>query len=797
MAIPLQPLVSMLDSRLRAFANWLRSTVPADLGAACGDEQLAGSIRARQLQAVLRLTPLTAAACAVNSCVVLQAFWRDVSHVLLVAWAAMVWLIAMIGLPAWWASRRHGSPSTLSAQTLGRVVTNSALLSLLWFLLPVALMPGTDVDRQMLVALITVGMLGGGGSSLATVPRAAIIFAGLQAFGLMIGLLSDPTLVRVNLVVLLVAFTTIVIASIISTARTFGARLLAESEADRQKQLVGLLLHDFGENAGDWLWETDADGRLRYVSIRLVEAIGRPADQLHGLRLVGLIAESHGEPDDEYLLAIDGLARAMQRDAPFRDLAVPVRLEDGLHWWALTAKPLFDTHGRFNGWRGVGSDVTRQRQLHQEMSQLAHYDSLTGLANRHHFRTQLGQVRDPRDRRVKPCALFFMDLDNFKNVNDSLGHEVGDRVLQAIARRLSSCVRRGDLLARLGGDEFALLSWGAHQPEELVEVANRLILAMREPLRIGDLRVVMGGSIGIASSPADGVDPDGLLKGADLAMYAAKAAGRNTFRFFSREMDDRARYRLGIQHDLREAMAAGQLNLYFQPQFHLATGRAVGFEALIRWQHPERGAISPAEFVPVAEETGLIDQIGAWVLQRACAEAAQWPDDYRVCVNVSAVQFASQRIVDSVRQALDGSGLPAHRLELEITESVLMQDSISASQQLGELREIGVRISLDDFGTGYSALAYLRNFPMDRLKIDRSFVESMDDDSGTHAIVQAIIDLASALNLETTAEGVETVAQMTMLRDKGCDEVQGFLLSRPMPVHALSDFISAQATAAA
>ncbi|MFT3855966.1 MAG: bifunctional diguanylate cyclase/phosphodiesterase [Aquabacterium sp.] len=370
-----------------------------------------------------------------------------------------------------------------------------------------------------------------------------------------------------------------------------------------------------------------------------------------------------------------------------------------------------------------------------------------------------------------------------------MGHAVGDQLLRRVAARLKTCVAEGDLLARLGGDEFALLSWRYATQAEASALAERLVMLMSEPCQLDDAMVEVRASVGVAMAPRDGADPQSLLQCADLALYAAKAAGRNTYRFFEHAMGESARARVRLQAELGQALQANQFTLHFQPQTRLDTGEVIGFEALVRWQHSERGLIGPGEFIPVAEETGQIVPLGNWVLREACRVAAKWPRHLRVAVNLSAVQFRSSAVIDLVDEALAESGLAPERLELEITESALIEDHDGAQATLMALRSRGVRVALDDFGTGYSSLAYLKRFPMDKLKIDGMFVRSLDRDQDAQAVVTAIISLARALRLDTTAEGIETGEQLVMLKALGCDDVQGFLISRPMPAADISSYL--------
>jgi diguanylate cyclase (GGDEF)-like protein len=386
--------------------------------------------------------------------------------------------------------------------------------------------------------------------------------------------------------------------------------------------------------------------------------------------------------------------------------------------------------------------------------------------------------------------VLYIDIDEFKSVNDSLGHPAGDELLKAVASRLQSCIRETDFVARLGGDEFAIVQTGIKQPNDVVELVKRIYEAIREPHECLGHQVATDASIGIALAPNDGTELDQLLKSADLAMYGAKADGRRTYRFFEPQMDACVRARRTLELDIRQAIAEGAFELHYQPIVNLGSNEIVGCEALLRWNHPVRGMISPAEFIPIAEETGLILQIGDWVLTTACAEATNWPPGIKLAVNVSPVQFRSHAFSLKVANALATTGLSAGRLELEITEAVLIRDDEAALAMLQHLRAIGVHIALDDFGTGYSSLSYLQRFPFDKIKIDRCFVNDIAEAEGSSSIVQAVINIARARNMTTTAEGVETERQRAMLLGFGCTEMQGYLFSPAMPVAKIRMLLS-------
>jgi len=419
------------------------------------------------------------------------------------------------------------------------------------------------------------------------------------------------------------------------------------------------------------------------------------------------------------------------------------------------------------GWVATHDDITDRQRAEQRIAHMARHDALTDLPNRLLFRERLAEALAGASRGSK-LAVLFLDLDRFKGVNDTLGHPMGDELLKMVAARLRHCVRDIDTVARVGGDEFAIIQTGIEEPLDTAILARRIGEAVRAPYDLAGHAVVVDTSIGIAMSPNDGTEPDGLLKAADMALYGAKADGRGTYRFFEAAMDMRMKARRELEIALRRALAAGKFELHYQPLVNVVDKRITGCEALLRWNHPERGMIPPAEFIPVAEEIGLIVPLGEWVLRKACLDAASWPDDIKVAVNLSPTQVINQNLVPIVVSALAAAGLPARRLEVEITESVLLYNTETNTATLHRLRELGVHISMDDFGTGYSSLSYLRKFPFDKIKIDRSFISGLPGENESIAIVRAVAGLAANLNMTATAEGVETAEQLEMIRALGC-----------------------------
>ncbi len=454
----------------------------------------------------------------------------------------------------------------------------------------------------------------------------------------------------------------------------------------------------------------------------------------------------------------------------------------------LTLSVVRDANARIANYIEIFSDISERKEREERVRHLAHHDALTGLPNRALLTDRLTQAIALAQRNDTRVAVMFLDLDRFKNVNDSLGHSVGDKLLHEVAVRLKAAMRASDTVSRLGGDEFVILMPDAQDQAAISTAARKVLEAVSLPYAIDGHELISTPSLGISVFPADGQDVETLLRNADAAMYHAKESGRNNFQFFTQDMNARAVERLSLERSLRRALERDELRLHYQPQYELASGRIVGMEALIRWEHPEEGLISPGRFMPFAEETGLILPIGAWVLERACLQNREWQraglPTVRMSVNISALQFRQHGFADTVRHALEVSGLDARHLELEVTESVIMHDAERVTATLADLKRMGLELAIDDFGTGYSSLSYLKRFPIDRLKIDQSFVRDIPSDAEDAAIISAIIGLTRSLGLRTIAEGVETAEQLEFLREQGCDEVQGYLLSRPVPPEA-------------
>jgi len=552
----------------------------------------------------------------------------------------------------------------------------------------------------------------------------------------------------------------------------------AQSETRPESSRAEALIGEFESSGRGWFWETGREGKLSYISDSVARALGRePADLIDRpfTDLISAESSEGGAPSERTL------GFYLSSHVAFQDLIVRAKTKNET-WWSISGRPVHDEIGRFFGFRGFASDLTQMRQSEVELDRLARQDALTGLANRQALRRALDDALVSAVRRKHRCSMFLMDLDRFKAVNDTLGHPAGDTLLRLVALRLRDVIGKAGQVGRLGGDEFEVVLPSTSDKTELSKLAQGIIDSLSRPYTINGTAVSIGASVGIVTSDYDDRTSDDLMRDADLALYAAKAAGKGCFRFFEAEMHDAARERQLMESDLRVALENGQLHLVYQPCVDASSEAVTGFEALIRWEHPERGPISPVEFIPLAEEIGLINEIGEWVLRTACAEAAKWPEGISVAVNLSPVQFKSHALPTLVRMVLSDSKLPAKRLELEITEGVFLSNDDHVHEMIAKLKEIGVKLALDDFGTGYSSLSYLQRVPFDKIKIDRSFVTGASDLAGRNAsLIRAMVGLASDLKMQTTAEGVETPEELQLVRDLGCSLVQGYIFGRPMP----------------
>ncbi|CRM89072.1 Bacteriophytochrome cph2 [Pseudomonas sp. 22 E 5] len=583
----------------------------------------------------------------------------------------------------------------------------------------------------------------------------------------------------------LAALLVCVMTWVISRRTTAAALALDASHSSLQNSQNALAtsearFRDVVEASSDWVWEIDAGWRFTYLSERFEGVTGLVRNAWIGATMNDLLETESG-------LLSQWLSAPERRP----DISVQCRYVDALGLERSTR--LSARQMPCGGFRGTATDVTEEVEARRRIEFLSQHDALTGLPNRTRLQAFLEGKFKALSSLEQPLVMLSLDLDRFKPVNDLLGHAAGDRVLNEVSARLADCVRHGDLVARIGGDEFVLILTDAGTQDEVEALCKRLIESIERTIRIDEQEVFVSASIGIAIAPTDTREATELLRYADIALYEAKAAGRNTWRFYSGDMNARIIERRRLESDLRYAIKHGELRLHFQPRYRIADGQMVGAEALVRWQHPVRGLIAPDTFIPIAEESGLILALSDWVLETACARAAQWPEHLFVSVNLSPTEFKRGNLVERARQALATSGINPARVELEITESVMLDDTDGALEVMHTLKHLGLRIAMDDFGTGYSSLSYLRAFPFDGLKIDRSFLTRLEESDDDKAIIQAIVGLGRALALTVTAEGIETAEHLALLKSVACEEGQGYFLSRPLDIDAFNGLLDLHA----
>ncbi|WP_257539988.1 bifunctional diguanylate cyclase/phosphodiesterase [Sphingobium sp. CFD-1] len=576
---------------------------------------------------------------------------------------------------------------------------------------------------------------------------------------------------------LAVSCVSVMLIATVRQARVDRDQAMLRYRQELRAQRSDRLLHEYERSGRGWFWETDRQGLLVYLSKTLATTLGRPVEQLIGQPFTDLVGPGnrpHG--DGERTLGFHLSARS-----GFTEVAVQAAMMNEERWWSISGQPVFNEYGQFQGFRGSGTDLTEIKRSQAEVARLAQFDSLTGLANRVQIMQALEHSIKSINGQMGECTLMMLDLDRFKSVNDTLGHPAGDALLRQVSERLLRVVGNQGLVGRQGGDEFKILLVGRQDPAVLGHLAQAIISTISQPYKIEDTSVVIGVSIGISHCPHDGVTTDALIRNADLALYAAKGNGRGVYRFYSSDMHADAEDRRRLEEDLRDALATDALHLVYQPVVSSVTEQITGYEALLRWQHPRRGLIGPDIFIPIAEDTGLIAQIGDWVIRTACKDAAQWVGSTRVAVNVSPIQFANPSFPSTIMNALASTQLSPERLELEITESVFLNDNADTDSMFARLKALGVRLALDDFGTGYSSLGYLKKAPFDKIKIDQSFVRGAAIKGNRNsAIIKAIVSLAEALGMDTTAEGAETHDELDLIRQLGCSHVQGYVYGRPM-----------------
>lgn len=697
-------------------------------------------------------------------------------------WAQLVWAGMVVSYNLTFFYKFNSNFAWSSAQfgkhEIKQINLHSGLNGLVWGSSFAFLGASGDLMHVLGLWSVVLGLMVYASLMIPTAPMAATIFisitslASMFAFGYHKGYFLIVSAGGIGMLLIMAAL------------RSARAQILFEVAGkvlQDKSETVSLLLREFEDSGADWLWQTDTSRCATHVSPRFAFALGEETKAIEGQPLLKLIAGDAWE-DGKYDNALHELADKLKRRVSFSNLIVSVTIKGEARWWELSASPRIGDDGIFLGFRGVGSDVTEQRVSSDKISHLARFDTLTSLPNRLQLTETLGQALCDADKWRRKCGFFMIDLDRFKAVNDTLGHPVGDRLLAQVAKRLQMIMTENELVGRLGGDEFAVVLKDATDAQYVNTVARKIIDAVSKPYEVDQNTLFIGASIGSAVGPVDGRTVELLMRSADLALYRSKELGGNSHNSYQHKLHASAEERRLMEFELRNALAKNQFHVEYQPVVNSSDDHTlVGFEALLRWKNPKFGNVSPAKFVPVAEDARLIVPIGQWVLRQSCMDAMQWPETTKVAVNISVDQLTSPSFVETVISALHDSGLPAWRLELEVTESIFLRDGGLAVQVLERIRGLGIKLSLDDFGTGYSSLGYLSSIRFDTIKVDRSFVQgAAKNKMESLAIIRAVVAMAESMDISTTAEGVENEEELKMIQQLGCKKIQGYYFGRPM-----------------
>ncbi len=719
---------------------------------------------------------------ALNILLIAAELYGSVPMLPMILWTGLALLVMAhrIYLASFAYRRHHRDDMDALALSFSR---NSVQLGLITCVVLATAMPSLSSPQQLLLAVSGAVQIGGVAFTSRTLPRAAYPHVVFIALGLVLGAAQISGVSRVGFALLIIAATILQIGMIMIAHKSFVDRILHERDLNESVSTVKMLLNDFEAQGSDWLFELDSDGRMVKVSPRFAEAAGAKAEDMNGRVFAALFNESPARRQLQDHIA----DRLVLRN---HLLEVDTGQRDSNRWWSVSLRPMIS--GVSNRFRGVVSDVSAAKHAEARVRHMAHYDSLTGLPNRILFNSAIENVLKTRPEDMR-LAILLIDFDHFKSINDMYGHPIGDAFLRHVGTKLAATIAssqlggEGSIVARLGGDEFAVLLAGEDAVDHALRLAQRLVDTFAEPSIVDDLELASGVSIGISIAPDHGEVAASLLSKADTALYVAKDEGRGRWELFEPNMDVALQKRHGIARDLRTAVANGELRLFLQPLVDVDTRSNVGFEALMRWEHPVRGLVMPDDFIPIAEETGLIVPMGEWMIRTALSEAAGWDEPAAIAINLSPIQLRSPNLLPTIVSALAKTGIDPGRVELEITETVLLHDSEANIEVLNRLHALGLKIALDDFGTGYASLNYLLTFPFDKIKIDRSFVNDLENREDAQAIVTAVISLANQLGMCTLAEGVEEEAQLTRLRTDGCEMVQGWLFGKAMPAEHYSE----------
>ena len=755
----------------------LRLSVLQMLGLRDPEEGEWSLLRSLQYSELHRRVPARAGAHIGGAIIAVGVFYHTMDSLVLGAWFGALCL-AVLNLV-----RHDRMLGELQKRPMGReefAGHSFAVLAtgLLWAFALIVFSYGASQSQHVTLWAIGAMLMGGSAVAYSAAPFGPVLFSLLIGCA---GVASYVVTRQWSFALGTAVYSSVLISGSLTIARVHLTARIAEAGAAEKDEVVSLLLREFEENEADWLWQLDVKRRIRTASPRFAFALGRDPQSLEGENFIRLIAGDIAAGPSSHDCELRELDERLKARESFSDLLVQVHLPNGRRWWELSGTPIRDANGNYLGFRGVGSDVTEQRDRDEKIAYLARYDTLTGLPNRLMLTEALGDAMRYADQWKTRCAFLMIDLDRFKAVNDSLGHQVGDRLLAKVSQRLSAVMGENEQCGRLGGDEFAVVIRDAGELGHVDRIAEAIITTLSQPYTVDHHTLFIGASVGSAMGPRDGTSVETIMRNADLALYRAKDEGGNVHFSYVPSLHANAEERRLLELALRKAIGNQELHLNFQPVVDAESEDVVSFEALLRWNSAEHGFVSPGKFIPLAEDTRLIVPIGNWVLHEACREAVQWPSDVKIAVNVSGEQLLEPHFSREVVKALADSGLPAQRLEVEVTESVFLRDGRTARQTLEEILALGCTVALDDFGTGYSSLGYLRSLRFSTIKVDRSFVQGAAQGSQeSFAIINAVVAMAKSLQMTTTAEGVEDKEQARMIRELGCTKIQGYYFGRPM-----------------
>ncbi|MEE9314164.1 MAG: EAL domain-containing protein [Rhizobiaceae bacterium] len=740
-------------------------------------------LRSARIRSSMQLTPLIVLVNIVTASIFLWMAAGKGETLPKILWIGALTLMVCFRLHTWHKNKRSKEKYLTgqvikdkysSKRTFLMIHVMAFIYGAIWGVAALIFGMGSEGNIKTPLAIGLTTILISGGTSLASIPTAIVSFVVPLVLGIIYTLLNQPSSAGTEYVLVLLAWVTFaVVLGNYFYAKLFVASQIKLDKDKEQAAVAKTLLSELQSASSNWIWETDAQGMM----VRFPEAMLPQETELQDVNFVEYLSRVSTIKGTQ----LEDLEIAFTESTKFKDTLLCTNWGAGEVWLRLGGHPVFDTDGLTIGFVGTGVDVTSEKLAEDRIVTLASSDTLTGLMNRSAFHERLEKSVANMERYGRPFTVLYLDLDDFKLVNDTRGHLAGDRLLAEASERIADEVREGDCIARLAGDEFAILMDSQGDAGSAARLAARLIGEVTKPYKVDEQEIRIGLSIGIALAPLNGTRPEQILRNADFALYRAKADGRGIFRFFENAMDSELRERRMLENELRDAVTNDELVLHFQPLVDAKTKKTVGMESLVRWEHPIRGLLSPLEFIELAEQSHMISEIGYWILVKACQTAMLWPSDTFVAVNLSGQHFMHEDIVSEVARALKETGLPASRLELEITESMLIDNSNEVIAKLEQLKSLGVSVAMDDFGTGYSSLSYLMSVPFDKLKIDKSFVDNVPHNDAGNKIVKMIATLAGELSLKVTAEGVEHEEQAEFLSKIGCDLLQGYLFSKPMP----------------